>query len=415
MRHFAHVTLGSFIGSLTLCASLSWIPTAGAQVATTDPSNELAEIMVTARRRDENLEKVPVTIVVVSGAELSQRQVSTQEDLQNVVAGLVTRGETSNNQFNFVLRGQSVDAYSNSQPGVLQYFNEYQTTSIASGSYYDLASIQVLKGPQGTLFGRNTTGGAVLVTTAQPTDSFGGYATVRVGNYEHQEVESAVNLPVSDKLQVRIAGITVQHSGYVHNLLNGHDLDNENMQSGRITVAFEPVEAVHSTTTAEYDRSRDNGPGLILYSLYPCSPNAPPAGVYLSCVYGPSNPGWNAYLAAHPNVPAGGIEQSFAIQNKIGPWNIYADAPSASDSISRLITNTTSIKFDENLEFKNILGYSSAYSLDEADQDGTPITYVDYIPLVTRLEQYSWEPQVQGTSFGGTLRWIAGGVLLGGS
>lgn len=377
------------------------------------PSSQLEEITVTARRREENLEKVPVTVAVVSGEDLVHRQVTNQVDLQNVVAGLVMRGEASNNQFNFALRGQSVDAFTNSQPGVLQYFNEYQTTSVAEGSYYDLASLQVLKGPQGTLFGRNTTGGAVLVTTAQPTDTFGGYATIRVGNYQHQELESAINLPVSEKLQVRIAGITAQHSGYVKNLLNGRDLDNENMQSGRITVAFEPVEAVRSTTTAEYDRSRNNGPGLILYSLYPCSPSAPPAGVYLSCVWGPPNPAWNAYLAAHPNVPAGGVEQSFAIQKRIGPWNIYADAPTAGDSVSRLITDTTSVKLSDDLELKNIIGYSSSYNLDAYDQDGTPITYLKYISLVTRLEQYSWEPQLQGTSFGGALRWITGGYYLG--
>jgi iron complex outermembrane recepter protein len=379
--------------------------------ATASEPEGLQEITVTARRREENVEKVPVTVAVLTRDALVERQVNTQADLQNEVAGLVMRGEASNNQFNFALRGQSVDAFTNSQPGVLQYFNEYQTTAESQGAYYDLDSIQVLKGPQGTLFGRNTTGGAVLVTTAQPTDTFGGYATVRVGNYAHQEVESAINLPLNDKLQIRVAGLTSQHDGYVHNLLTGGSVDNEDFKSGRVTVGFEPMDFIRTTTTAQYDRSINNGPGLILYSLYPCAPNAPPAGVYLSCAWGPSNPGWAQYLAAHPNVPPGGIEQSFAIQQQIGPRNIYADAPTTGNSVSRLISNTTSVKFSDNLEFKNIVGFSNSYNLDAYDQDGTPVTYLKFISLETELEQYSWEPQLQGTT--GPLKWIVGGYYSG--
>jgi iron complex outermembrane recepter protein len=374
-------------------------------------TRDLEEVIVTARRRTENLEKVPVTVSVISADALVERQVETPADLQNEVAGLVMRGETSNNQFNFALRGQSVDAFTNSQPGVLQYFNEYQTTAVSEGGYYDIGSLQVLKGPQGTLFGRNTTGGAVLLTTAQPTNTFGGYATLRLGNYADQQVEAALNVPFTDKLQVRFAGVTHQHDGYVRNLLNGHDLNNEDFQSGRVTVAFRPTDDVVSTTTGQYDRSKNNGPGLILYSLYSCAPGAPPAGVYLSCFWGPAFPGWNAYLAAHPNVPPGGIEQSFAIQQQIGPWKINAEAPTLGDSVSRLVTNTTSVKFGNGPEFKNIVGYSKSYNNDEYDQDGTPITYLASISLKTRLEQYSWEPQLLGTAFGGSFNWITGGYF----
>jgi len=130
----------------------------------------LAEIVVTAQRRSENLEKTPVAVSVVSGEDLSKRQIVSESDLQAAVPGLTVRATSSSEQLNYAIRGQSVDAFSGSRPAVLPYIDEVQVNNNSSTAFYDLASVQVLKGPQGTLFGRNATGGAVLFTTAKPTD-----------------------------------------------------------------------------------------------------------------------------------------------------------------------------------------------------------------------------------------------------
>ena len=111
-----------------------------------------SEIIVTARRRNENISKVPIAITAISGEQFASSRSRSESDLQRTVPGLVIRQSGSANQFNYVIRGQSVDTYTNSPPGVLPYVNEVQIATLSAGAFYDLQGIQVLKGPQGTLF-----------------------------------------------------------------------------------------------------------------------------------------------------------------------------------------------------------------------------------------------------------------------
>jgi iron complex outermembrane receptor protein len=111
---------------------------------------------------------VPVAVSVLTSEALRTRSINSEADLQTATPGLIVRSTQGSSQFNYAIRGQSIDAFSVSQPGVLTYVNEFQTNALSAGSLYDLGSVQVLKGPQGTLFGRNTTGGAVLFSTARP-------------------------------------------------------------------------------------------------------------------------------------------------------------------------------------------------------------------------------------------------------
>src|SRR6201999_4418148 len=114
------------------------------------------------------------------------------------VPGLIVRSTAVSTQQNYSIRGQSIDAFTGSSPAVLAYTNEVETNTGGPSTFFDLGSIQVLKGPQGTLFGRNTTGGAVLFTTAEPEKPFRGYGTFRGGNLGLKEVLGAVNMPFSD-------------------------------------------------------------------------------------------------------------------------------------------------------------------------------------------------------------------------
>ena len=183
------------------------------------------EVVVTARRKSESLERTPVAVSVLSGDALARQAISSEADLQLAVPGLVVKASQSDNQLNYSLRGQTVDAFSSSRPSVLPYFNEVQVGGSGANAFYDLESVQVLKGPQGTLFGRNSTGGAVLFTTAKPKDEFGGYATLRVGNYSEVGAQGALNLPViADKLLMRLAVNYQTRDGYQENLFNGETL-----------------------------------------------------------------------------------------------------------------------------------------------------------------------------------------------
>ena len=134
----------------------------------------LEEVVVTAQRRTDTIERTPVSLAVIGGDEMRERAIVSEMDLQNM-AGITVKAAQNGNQLNYAIRGQTVDAFSSSRPSVLPYINEVQIGLASSSAFYDLESIQILKGPQGTLFGRNSTGGAVLFTTAKPTDEFEGY------------------------------------------------------------------------------------------------------------------------------------------------------------------------------------------------------------------------------------------------
>ncbi len=140
-----------------------------------DSADEAAtsgEIIVTARRREESLSKVPIAITAIDGADLAKRAIVNENDLQAAVPGLVIRQNGGIHSFNYSIRGQSVDTFTNSPPSVLPYVNEVQISTLSASTFYDMGGIQVLKGPQGTLFGRNATGGAVLYRPRRPATSW---------------------------------------------------------------------------------------------------------------------------------------------------------------------------------------------------------------------------------------------------
>jgi iron complex outermembrane receptor protein len=192
----AGLTLGT-VGNLCIATD--------ADTTVGDYSGALQEIVVTARRLKEDLEKVPVAVVALSTRALIEQHVTNEQELQTAAPGLLTVASTSTNQLAFSIRGQALDAYSFTSPTVLAYFDEFQTGGTSSTTFFDLQSVQVLKGIQGTLFGRNTTGGAVLYTSTQPGKELEGYFNYTAGNFNEQKVEGAVTIPLAEWASVRFA------------------------------------------------------------------------------------------------------------------------------------------------------------------------------------------------------------------
>lgn len=193
------------VAGLTLAAAGHLCTAADSSIAADDPSGALQEVVVTARRQDEDLEKVPLTVDALSASSLAELHVTNEQELQLAVPGLLTVASTSTNQLSFSIRGQALDAFSYTSPTVLAYFDEFQTGGVTSTAFFDLQSVQVSKGIQGTLFGRNATGGAVLYTTTQPGKSLEGYFNYTTGNFNEQKVEGAVTIPLAAWASVRLA------------------------------------------------------------------------------------------------------------------------------------------------------------------------------------------------------------------
>lgn len=250
-------------------------PAAGPTTTARVPqSTGIEDIVVTARRRAESLQSVPVAVTAITDTMLRQKSISTPYDLVSGTPGLAaTTGSSQRNDVLYFIRGQG--ATFGSSPSVVTYFAEVpQPNNSASGgtnfTLYDVESVQVLKGPQGTLFGRSTTAGAVLITPKAPTGEFDGFAEATFGNYNTRELTAALNVPIlGDRLAVRVAGNYSYHDGYSKSLTTGQDLDDRNRAAFRVSLLVEPTDFLRNTTIFSDTNIKENGTAVLLETFEP--------------------------------------------------------------------------------------------------------------------------------------------------
>ena len=374
----------------------------------------LEEIVVTAQRREESLSKTPVAISAFSENQLTERSITTEVDLQAAVPGLTVKtGENANSVF-YAIRGQTLDVASGSSPGVLVYVNDVQTSAATAAQFYDLQSVQVLKGPQGTLFGRNATGGAVLYTTAQPTDDFGGNVTLRGGNYDLYQEQGAINIPlVPHILDLRAAFDFKSEQGYVRNILDGRNLGDIDDKSGRISLAFMPFEGFKSTLVVQFESNHGTELNGEAWSIYPvgATNNGYPLNSTAAGVYAPGSPLFTPAVAA--KFPAG-IAAFLAYQQQVlGPYKEYLDFTPVHQARSTSVSDTTTYDLAPDIQLKNIIGYNHSWTRADANLSGTPFGILDinspgYGGEHYFIDEWSEEAQLLGKAFDQKLKYIVG-------
>jgi iron complex outermembrane recepter protein len=347
------------------------------------------DIVVTAQRRSERLSRVPVSVLAFDSEMLQTKVIISEQDVGTIVPGLVVKNGQTANQLSYSMRGQTLDPFSGTSPAVLPYLNEvpYSPYNTAT-SFFDLQSLQVLKGPQGTLFGRNATGGAVLYTTPVPGDRLAGNLIVRAGQRETFQLQGAIDLPlVRDLLAVRLAGDISKENGFMRNRYTGNTLGDRDSRSGRATILLTPTPSLKNITLFQYDYfGGTEGQGNI-YTYY-TTPNA--AGQQfvnngrtsilntngtlltstLDTVYnvfsgllfnldghniGDSNltPGPTYGPGRFP----GGVEGN-AAYTRANPFDIYLQFDLPHKSKNTFVSNTTEFDFGDSLTIKNIASYN---------------------------------------------------------
>ena len=191
---------------------------AAAQNDTPEARPLIEEVTVTARRREESNQRVPVAITSVTGEALENASIQRVEELRFVAPSLqISPTPFGNSVPGYTVRGQrQLEALATQDPSVVVYFADVPMMRPhgTNGAFFDIANVQVLKGPQGTLFGRNTTGGAVLINPKLPTSVFEGEISAGFGNYGAYDATGVINVPITDALAVRAAGQFRQSDGY---------------------------------------------------------------------------------------------------------------------------------------------------------------------------------------------------------
>ncbi|HEX7857867.1 MAG TPA: TonB-dependent receptor [Sphingobium sp.] len=237
---------------------------ADAGSASPPPSRGIEDIVVTAEKRSTSLQRTPISVTALSGDILQKSQIRTLIDIQALVPNM-KMGE-NDGYAQITIRGIGISGFVPTAEGAVAVnLNEvYVSRPIAQlASLYDLSSLEVLRGPQGTLYGRNATAGSVNITTARPTDAWSGYGRVGVGNYAAIHAEAAVGGPIiKDRLLVRISGFVDKHDGYGKNLVTGNDVSDKDAHGIRGTLVFKPTVTITATVIGEYFKENDNGAAL---------------------------------------------------------------------------------------------------------------------------------------------------------
>ena len=259
--------------SALLAAMLIWAsPNAHAQQAAApdagaDQSYALQEVVVTAQHIREDAQKTPIAMTVFGADELKRNAVTNIQDL-SAIASDINFTDVQGAPV-LTMRGiSSLDTNENSDPAVSVNVDGFYLIRPYSlyASMYDLDRVEVLRGPQGTLNGRNSLGGALNIVTAQPTKQEEFFASLEYGNYNELTTQAMANMPVIDEVQVRMAFMSVSHDGYRRNTaadasVNEPNGDDADTKSGRVEIAFEPSESFHGVVTLQY--TSEGGAGEI--------------------------------------------------------------------------------------------------------------------------------------------------------
>ncbi|MDE2184330.1 MAG: TonB-dependent receptor plug domain-containing protein [Alphaproteobacteria bacterium] len=203
-------------------------------------------MVVTAQKKAEDIQTVPISVTALSGSDLSTRQINTFQDLQFNIPS-VTNSKDNFTSSNFEIRGVGMSGTgAASESGVAFNVNDFYLNApvIAETEYYDIDRVEVLRGPQSTLYGRNATGGSVNVITAKPDlENFILNAEGEYGNYNDAKARVAINLPlITDKLALRVAGLIWNRDGTTTNVFDNKKIDSRNQWSVRGSVRFEPTQ-----------------------------------------------------------------------------------------------------------------------------------------------------------------------------
>jgi iron complex outermembrane receptor protein len=252
--------------------SLAFLAAAAAQAADTPidavPHNTIEEVVVTAQKVQTNLQKTPLAVTSISSATLESEHIDAPKDLDNIVPGMVVN-TTPSNPLSISIRGAGYEGIENTsaQPGVSYNQNGVYIASPISlnANFLDVDTVEVLRGPQGTVLGQNSDGGAINVTTVRPKlGAVTGYADVSGGSFDYDRVRGAINLPLGDTAAVRFAVQQEYHDGWSNATevpgTNGkYPLENEDSLNGRADVLWKPSGLLTVELWAEAYTNNTNG------------------------------------------------------------------------------------------------------------------------------------------------------------
>ena len=422
IRQIAQVSVAALAVALSSAAVAQTTVAADAGAADTG-----GDIIVTAQRVSERLQDVPLAITALSGQTIAEKNVTDITRLQDLAPGLQVGRSGSDARAN--IRGINTEAIgANSDPRVAFYVDDvYQSrTSQALAAFVDLERVEVQRGPQGTLYGRNSFGGNIALYSATPQKDFHYGASLLYGRFNRLRAEAFINVPLSDGIQARIAGMSERANGYVKNVSTGSDLGDEQQYFVRGSLRIAPESSgLEINLRGSYWKQDGNGISAFGYKSLgtpydPALIRAPggtlniggrtvtfPAGFSGGSAFGINSFINSRFRDNIVDVTANGASADLGVPIERDPYRV------AFDTVAVRKTDQTAFTASINYDFgpvvlKSITGYTEFYALRSSDNDFSPAPIaIDYNK--TDLRTFSQEIQLQSGDKSSPFQWILGG------
>lgn len=358
-------------------------------------TSQMEEIVVSATRRDESVQDVPLSIQAYSGQQMEVRGMERLENVigstPNVVQGGSTNGQTTPQ---FSMRG--IPGAGVFVDGVFQQ----SFVGIATRNIVELDRVEVLRGPQGTLFGRDTTGGAIRLFTKKPADQFGVRASSTLGSYDRRDLKLNVDLPITDTLKSKLTFANQQREGYLESQLTGRKTGEIDDEIVRLDLVWEPTSSFDARFTFDSVKSRSTAADVTLAVFDPGAPGIDPGlgfQVPMSQFYeaagGPAFSCQNNVM----DCPGGRVGDLETVSSYDGPPGVRVDEENFNLHINYHINDYISVY--------SLTNYNRFDSWFYVNFDASP---VDYFSQGTYAERESWSQELQFSGAVGPVDWVGG-------
>ena len=355
-------------------------------------AQELAieEIVVTASKRSQSIQDVSTSVTAFSEEDLQLGGIEDVSRLEHMVPGL--RFGQSGHEVRLAVRGTRTNNVGTEAEQVVGIFEDgvyVPTTTQAMGAYVDVARIEVLRGPQGTLYGRNTFGGTINIITNEPSlDEIEYSISGLYGDYDRFRVEGVFNIPLGDTFAIRFAGLSDEHDGYIENTHRSgtsDDLNNKDMQFFRATMKWEPTDTFDATLRIASSTVESNGSAIWGYQQI---------GGYVG----------GSYQQGHQYAPADASDHFDQ-----GPWKVARNL----DSLADIESTSTTLSLNWHLSFAdfkliyNVTDFEGQQQYDSDYSDGGDALNNGFTGWDSA--QDTWSAEAQLVSSGeGALEWMLG-------
>ncbi|WP_033073526.1 TonB-dependent receptor [Sphingopyxis sp. MWB1] len=342
---------------------------------------------MTARRQEERLQTTPLAITALGESDLQAKNVSSLLDVGSIAPNVLVGSQSTTGAQNggFFIRGFGQDRSGITfDQAVGLYIDDvfYSRSDNTLINIVDVERIEVLRGPQGTLYGKNTIGGAIRYISRKPGPDFGGYVDATVGSFDRLDLKAVVNVPLSDNVFAKATLGALQRDGFVKHVIDDKRDGDENTRVGRLEMRFLAGENVTIDLEANKIRTKTRGRAFIIDKISPDALFSRTTQTKLGITYD------DTYLSPDH-------------------YTLYGGTNTGYDYDGYGLSGVVNVDLSDTISLKSVTAYLNANVLIDSDWDGTPIPLYD-ISYDRKIEQFSQELQLSGALFDDRLKLVSG-------